>query len=1067
MMTARPALPGAKHLARIACALAMALAAQGAAGQSPGALRLPVEWITVEDGLPQGMVRTIIQDRAGHMWFGTKDGLVRSDGNRLKVFRHDNEDSTSLSGNHITALLEDRHGQLWVATEHYGVDRYDPRTERFTHVRIEGAFASAHDLAPRTLREDAEGNIWVLGKFGMLSVITGGPSGKGASGSPQPVLQAAASVRGDLQLPDTVRSLLFTPQGDLWLASNVGLLIQGTTAHGARASSRWPVPQAEFTQDAWEEPTALVLDTARSRVWLLRGITLIGFDLVNGRPLDTLRMDHAPPFKGNPPLLDRQGRLWLSVSTANDPVRFEVHTGTLETIRFEPQDRPGFPEQQSAICWAEDRNGNIWVGTSGYGVLKYRSRTERFQRLRAGRFTSFMRADLDGRYIMSIEDFDQVNVVDGAPRTLPIGEALQEDGLTVGWRCVVVDPTGAQWCAAPFPDGRSLLARLGPGPNAALEMIPLEEGDQVSEVLPGEGHDLWVTVRHPGVNTAHGLVRFDARTRRITERYRFPHPIEPREYRGISDWRIDADGTVRMGTLSGVQILHTADERWQSFVHDPDDPRSLPQEVVLSICPDPDDPGRYLWVGTEGGGLVKLDLRSGACERFTTHNGLPNDVIYGILADERRNLWLSTNNGLCRFDPRTGAATHYTKDDGLCGNEFNRYSAQRGIDGRFYFAGVDGVTAFHPEDLYTNEAPSPTRISGMRLANKEVAVGTFHLPGADVPLLPTPIGYLAELVLPYDQRMVTLMFACMDPTAPRKNSYRYKLEGFDEDWVDAQHAAEATFTNLDPGRYTFRVQGRNSAGVWDEEGAAIALVITPPWWGTWWFRILAALAVLAAAYGFYRYRLAQALALSRMRDRIARDLHDEIGSTLSSVAIFSEVAMRQDPADAAGRRAVLSRISQSTSQMMESMNDIVWAVNSRNDDLHHVARRMQEFAVRITEGCGCALAFDLDADLGSLPLRMVQRKNLFLIFKEAVTNAAKHSGCGSLSVRLRRDHAHLVLTVQDDGAGFQRHADAPPSRSGGGNGLGNMEARAAEIRGTLRIASMPGRGTTIELRFVP
>lgn len=1064
-MIPRPALPGAKHLARIACGLALVWAAQRSAGQPPAAVRLPVEWITVEDGLPQGMVRAIIQDRTGHMWFGTKDGLVRSDGNRLKVFRHDNEDSTSLSGNHITALLEDRHGQLWVATEHYGIDRYDPRTERFTHVRIEGAFATAHDLAPRTLREDADGNIWVLGKFGMLSVITGGPSGKGASGSPVPVLQAAASVRGDLQLPDTVRSLLFTPQGDLWLASNAGLVIQGTTAHSTRASSRWPVPAAEFTQDPWEEPTALLLDTARSRVWLLRGITLIEFDLVNGRPLDTLRMDQDLPFKGNPPLLDRQGRIWLSVLTVNDPIRYVVRTGTLETIRFEPQDRPGFPEQPSAICWAEDRNGNIWIGTSGYGVLKYRSRTERFQRLRAGRFTSFMRADLAGRYIMSIEGFDQVNAVDGAPRNLTIGETLHEAGLTVGWRCVMADPSGAQWCAAPFPDGRSLLARLAPGPNAALEMIQLEEGDQVSEVLPGEGHDLWITVRGSGVNTAHGLVRFDTRTRRTVARYRLPHPIEPREYRGISDWKIDADGTVRLGTLSGVQVLHTADGRWQSFVHDPNNPRSLPQEVVLSICPDPDDPDRYLWVGTEGGGLAKLDLRSGVCERFTTRNGLPNDVIYGILADERRNLWLSTNNGLCRFDPHTGAATHYTKDDGLCGNEFNRYSAQRGIDGRFFFAGVDGVSAFHPEDLYTEEASSPTRITGLRLANKEVAVGTFHLPGEDVPLLPTPIGYLTELMLPYDQQMITFTFACMDHTTPRKNSYRYKLEGFDEDWVDAQHATEATFTNLDPGRYTFRVQGRNSAGVWDGDGAAIALIITPPWWGAWWFRILAVLAVFAAAYGSHRFRLAQSLALSRMRDRIARDLHDEIGSTLSSVAIFSEVAMRQDSADAAGRHAVLSRISQSTSQMMESMNDIVWAVNSRNDDLHHVAQRMQEFAVRITEARACSLTFDLDEQLGGMPLKMVQRKNLFLIFKEAVTNAAKHAGCGVLSVRLRRDRGHLVLTVQDDGAGFHRHSDGSTSPTGGGNGLGNMEARAEEINGTLSIGSTPGRGTTIELRF--
>ncbi|MBK9759179.1 MAG: hypothetical protein IPO90_04185 [Flavobacteriales bacterium] len=376
---------------------------------------------------------------------------------------------------------------------------------------------------------------------------------------------------------------------------------------------------------------------------------------------------------------------------------------------------------------------------------------------------------------------------------------------------------------------------------------------------------------------------------------------------------------------------------------------------------------------------------------------------------------------------------------------------------------MDGYTSFDPEDFYTDAKPSPTVITGLRLSNKEVATGRFTLPGEDAALLPEAIEYLSELTLPYDQRMITFTFACMDHTAPGKNRFRYTLENFDEEWVELGTAHEATFTNLDPGTYTFRVQGRNSEEVWDEQGASIALIISPPWWGTWWFRIAALLAFAGSLYAFYRYRLAQAVKVVRVRERIARDLHDEIGSTLSSVQLYSAVAQRKTEGQHAEAHELLGRITESTTSVLEAMNDIVWAVNAENDDLAHVVQRMNSYAERLAEARECALRFEVQDGIAAQPLGMTQRKNLYLIFKEALNNAVKYSGCKNLLILLSKEKTGYLLRVQDDGIGFEVNGRRDDSL--GGNGLGNMRRRAEEMGGQLEVRSAPGQGTTVELRF--
>jgi signal transduction histidine kinase len=301
------------------------------------------------------------------------------------------------------------------------------------------------------------------------------------------------------------------------------------------------------------------------------------------------------------------------------------------------------------------------------------------------------------------------------------------------------------------------------------------------------------------------------------------------------------------------------------------------------------------------------------------------------------------------------------------------------------------------------------------------------------------------------------------------------MEGFNDEWIDAGTVPEATYTNLSPGNYTFKVFGCNSANVWSPEPASMAITILPPWWGTWWFRLAVILVIASGIYAFYRYRLQQALKLQHLRNRIASDLHDEIGSTLSSISLAGSVIQRKLQGSAPEVESLLTRIGKNTDSMMEAMSDIVWAVNTKNDRFDNVVRRMRAFAIERLEPENITFHFQVDNNLNQLQLDMQQRKNLYLIFKEAIHNAAKYAACKNVWVDIGLHGSALTIRIKDDGQGFDVssakddssfHADGEASTGQlGGNGLNNMQRRAEELKGKLTIKSAHEKGTTVEVCF--
>lgn len=507
---------------------------------------------------------------------------------------------------------------------------------------------------------------------------------------------------------------------------------------------------------------------------------------------------------------------------------------------------------------------------------------------------------------------------------------------------------------------------------------------------------------------------------------------------GISE---SVDNKIWIGRFDGLYIY---DYSTDTYTKQNIDARK-PDLGVITILRASDE---RMWIGTRGGGLKVWNQKDQNYTSYSIKDGLPDNVIYSIEEDERGNLWMGTNKGICRFNPKNRTCKTYTEKDGIQNYEYNGNSSGKTRDGWIAMGGINGFNFFHPDSMNQSAKAPP------------IVFTEFSVQGESRPYLDS------EIHLDYDENNFSFEFAALDYFRNQENQYAYKMDGIDKDWVMCGNRRFVSYPNMNPGTYTLHVKACNSYSVWNENGISKTIVIAAPWWGKWWFRTLVVLLFLSVVYVLYRYRLAQQTKLLTVRNTIASDLHDEIGSTLSSISLSSAVIQRKIHDTNPEVKRLLQQIGNNTDNMMEAMSDIVWTINAKNDRFENVVNRMRAFAIEIMEPLDCAVHFDVSENMLNLRLGMKQRKNLYLIFKEAVNNSAKYSGSKNLWVTFSpRPNGAVILAIRDDGKGFSTTAKETGHVSTGGNGIYNMKKRAEEIQGKLLIASQPGDGTTIELLF--
>nr|WP_295927746.1 sensor histidine kinase [uncultured Dyadobacter sp.] len=504
------------------------------------------------------------------------------------------------------------------------------------------------------------------------------------------------------------------------------------------------------------------------------------------------------------------------------------------------------------------------------------------------------------------------------------------------------------------------------------------------------------------------------------------------------------DNRILVSTTNGLYILNRDATIQEHYGQGAADKIKLPAlQIFHSVWYD-----NALWAASTQG-LIRIDTTLKKARLFTTDDGLPDNNIYASLPDERGNLWLSTNKGLSRFNTRTQKFYNYGISDGLPHTEFNHGSYLKSQDGTLYFGGLNGIVAFDPAQL---------DISAQKERGLQLISYSKYDAGQNRTDTITNHQSGSQIVFNPDDRLFAFAFMSPDYHNTRLNRFRYQLEGWDDDsWHIFENGNKLLLNSLPPGNYKLRVQVSVAGADWGVQEWQAPVKVVAPWYKSPWFFILSTLVISLLIYLFYRYRLRQVLHIQQIRNGISADMHDEIGSTLSSITFYSQALLMQ--MDKPEHQQVVQKIKENAQQVQEGISDIVWSVKAGSDEIQDVFARMFHFGSGLAESKGISFHFETDPRLENRKLDMQTRKNLYLIFKEAINNAAKYAECTTLHVRISYENGHVNMVIEDNGNGFDRQAAKQ------GNGLTNMQQRAAQMEGQLMILSEEMSGTTIKLVF--
>ena len=799
--------------------------------------------ISLEQGLSQSAVYSIYQDSQGFMWFGTEDGLNRYDGNRIKIYSHDPADFTSLSNNTIYAILEDSNGFLWFGTHGGGLCKYDRSRDQFTTYRstpLDSTSLSTDYVFAIVEDPFHPGVLWVGTSRG-FNIYD--PEIDGFTTN-----MIDYEVSMDL-IDYGIYTLFLDHQQTLWIGTDYGLasldlehgsfhhyvyspdqpeglsrnviyavhedmnnLLWVATGRGLNSFDRQSGTFGHYPSDP-KNPESISNDLVYSIYTDYSGYTWFGtykglnkydprtqrFSRIFTNPINvgSISSDYILSLYS-----DRSQVLWIGTSSGG------VNLHDLKHRKFSHQKSdPGNPNSMSSnqvMAIYKDSSNMVWIGTTDKGLDTYNPMTDQF--------THFQH-DPDNPY--SLSDNSIAFLFEDTRGDLWVGSSggLNKFSRSTGqFTRYVNDPENPQTLSD----------------NNAFSMV------QATEDV------YWIGTFGGGLN------RYNARDNIFTT-----FEADPGNPNSLSDNNIyclflDQQGVLWIGTDNGMDKFDESSGEFHHFKHVLDDTRSLSNNAVYCIL---EDEGGDLWIGTGGGGLNKYDRKTGLFTSFTKRDGLPNDVVYAIVAGQDGAFWLSTNLGLSRFDLKTESFTNYTVHDGLQSNEFNGGAFFGADDGEIFFGGLNGYNSFYPSDVVDNPHTPEIVITDLQILNESV------IPGEGSPLSESIIT-AKQIDLNYNDDVISFEFSALEYTASDKNQYAFKMEGFDSDWNYSGKRRFVTYTNLDPGTYTFRVKGSNNDGQWNEVGTSIEVIIHPPFWQTIWFRLSGFIIFLATIVGIVKLRIA-------------------------------------------------------------------------------------------------------------------------------------------------------------------------------------------------------------------
>lgn len=990
--------------------------------------------ISTQQGLSNNQITCTIRDRQGFVWIGTKDGLNRFDGNDFYIFKHSETDSFSICGNTITCLELDNDSLLWIGTTSSGMCSYNFRTGKFLSYNISNAGLNSNNI--NDIAFDKNRNcLWIaqnnagLQLFDLKSKSTNKKQNLISKNTYYDVLvndtipYFAGIIESCKRLGNIGKfrtKLLDTAQtiNKFYIASNK-LIYCGAWDNGlhqfnlnGHRTATWFFDGSQKLKKSGEEIISLVEDE-NNVLWCgTKSSGILLFDLKSKSFKTNIKFSVQLKSRINNLYRDNNNRIWIATETGlyvYDPLQNQIETTKLP-----------IPVGINS-CKVNNRlitdNGKEYIisqcglfyknaADKQYTFKSFSYRNEKLE------LTSMFADDRNVIYIgtnRALFILDTTKIELNLPHVnnkLYSHKMFFFGGSRINSITQISHNQTKLIAASEYGNYIHLIDQMHSNAYMLLK-DKTKAGIKIENLSRKLFYDskntLWICGATLGINkiTLNSNVAFNC----------FPN----------SD-------TIVRAIFCQSQTWNTATIKNINSVNN-----------VYDMLENVD--GTY-WVSTQGHGLLKFSPNHKTVN-FQSFSGEIKSL-QGLAKDDKENLWIITSAGLLHYNV---SANHYKMFDANSGVSEN-------ISGYFFLnnqskphqvmsAGFDGgFISFYPSTIKGNsEKPeaSITRLWVMDVAADSLLNGKLHLN--------------------YKQNFLKFHIAANSFSDNGQTSYKYFLEGIDDVWRNNQYNALITYTNLPAGNFVLNVKAINSDGI-ESNVYKLAILIKPPFYNTWWFYGLVLSIIVAVVNLIYRYRIRQLLKLQEMRNKIARDLHDDIGSTLGSIHLYSQIAnAKLNNAKPDEVKDILIKIENSSSEIIDKTGDVVWAVKATNDTLKNLVMRMESYAASILGTTGISFSVDIDTKLDNVKLDMTQRKNIFLIYKEAINNIIKYAACSEVQIKIKQKNAQWCFVISDNGKGF--NLDVVNAYNG--NGLKNMKARAEEIKGNFKIVSEPGKGTLVEL----
>jgi signal transduction histidine kinase/ligand-binding sensor domain-containing protein len=975
--------------------------------------------LSVNNGLSQGVNNCVYKDSRGFVWISSFDGLNRFDGISCINFRSSDTDSTGLKGTLFLNILEDRNGNLWIGSNE-GLNFYNRQIDQFQNFSISGRNDDEQFYSPFHI--DDRQNIWLQSRGDIL-----------VFDMKQKKFRQVYhfSIPGNLLIKPFPTTLFQPLQKIFAVSNNLPVVWEGAIE---KEKINWTTTDLHLP--GLHISNLLLLND--SSLWLAsdKGVLLYR----NKQQRFFIHRFQQTELSNVSALhIDKKGILWAG--TVRDGL-YKIDTAKgLVTDHYTSSVYNSYSlmGNQVQYIYTDDKN-NLWVSIWGRGV-DYTS-LSKFRFSYHVTKEEAVKSDADNfiRSIIQVGNEFWCGTQTGGILILDENKKIKNlfsNGLPASIEHLCVGAGNKVWAATfeglfiidPLTRNIRKLKKNEQGfataSNQYNYISNLYDGNMLASsnagmfiIKPGLQQDKIIPVK--GLNTKEVYL--------TTYTDRLNHIYISKAFKGLGIYSLNADSIVLL--------------------------KELPIQATIKCFSESTD--SVLWIGSTIG-LLELNKYNYSIKHiYTTKDGLSNQYIYGIVGDGPF-LWLSTNAGINRFDTRTKKVKIFSVGDGLQSNEYNTYSYYKSSTGEILFGGVNGLNSFLPSNLVYDSAAPQLALTGLQLndATYSPAINQTEL---------------KELSVSYKQNTISFQFTVIDFANAASNMLSYTLEDYDKGWVSISNKSLIRYADLPAGHYTLKVKALNAEGIAAGQTYSLPVTIQTPWWQSWWFRLLLGISLVGLVLLFIRNYINHKLekrrtelekqqAVENERNRISRDMHDDLGSGLTKIAILSEVVKKQlsEPEKA---KEQLEKIAVTSRELVDNLQDIIWVLNPKNDTLESLSSYIREYGLKYFELLSVVIEFNYPEHFSNILLSEEQRRNIFLTLKESFNNITKHAWCNKVTVTIEETTNEILLSIKDDGKGFDVNGVRLFA-----NGLKNMQNRIEQVGGSYRISSQPGKGTLTEIRI--